>query len=338
MILDENIFLSEDSKKKKNSMKTDYSIPQSKFKTVNDILKFHKKRQKGQGSFVTYSWDVGNMDYNQSLFNKSMSSSEAVTSGGTSADAAAASSGGMMSGGGVGESFSLDLESNSKEILTEARELRARPDVQKFLENNIELLEKDPDGFIAHAIMDSLSYNNTLDRVDLSNLFRILHLVGVDVTLSAISESGCDHMYIDYDTIGADEDYLNILEDLVSVVPNRYIDKKWWEGKTAQQVILAIRKEMNYQIENIIPPDDIYSDVIGLRVECFVLGNGFDQSDRRIGIQIIVETHNDIGAIELEGFANIFLDSLGYMLDKKHANDWLDEYKRAIEISLKHIK
>ena len=326
-----------EARKKNKQKKTDYTLPQSKFKTVSDIMKWTKKRQKGLGAFVTY--DVGNMDYNASLFNRMMGSGDAITSGGTSADAAATSSGSMMSGGGMGESFSLNIaDADSRKTLTEARELSARPDVQKFLENNIELLEKDPEGFITHALIDLASYHNTLDRIDLSNLFRILHTVGVDVTTSAISAVGYDHMYIDYDTIGADEDYLNILDNLVSIVPNRYIDKKWWEGKTAQQVIDAIRDQLKYQIESTMPPEDMDSDVLGVRVECFVLGNGFDQSDRRIGVQIIVETHNDIGVIELECFGNIFLDSLGYMLNKQHANGWLDEYKRDIEIGLKHLK
>ena len=110
------------------------------------------------------------------------------------------------------------------------------------------MLERDPEGFIKLAVFDTTLYRNTLDRVDLSNLFRILHTVGIDVTPSILSklDNGYDHLYIDYNTTGSDADYLNILEDLVSVVPNRYIDKQLWEGKTAQQVIDAIKDAVKY--------------------------------------------------------------------------------------------
>lgn len=310
-----------ESKKRKNKMKTDYSLPQSKFKTVDDILKFHKKRQKGQGTFVTY--DVGNMEYNNSLFNRAMGSGDIVTSVGTSADASAAASGGAV---GMGESL---------QCLNESRKLTPTYHVKEYLENYVDVLEQDPVKFISNAIRERNSYN--LYEVDLSNLLRILHKIDIDVTQKVAVDCGYTHYFINYDSDGNDFDYLTIIQDVVDHIPNRYIDKKYFEDYTADEVMQAIISELAWEsIETSMPEDDD-SKVEGIRVECYIAGMSGAETYRNIGIQIIVTTASDAGVIEVSSFDSLLLHSLGYFVNLPDANSKMDYYENKIKNALKNI-
>ena len=111
MILDESLF--EDcvdlnvnlleSKKRKKKRISDVKAGDPIFKSINKMKEWVKKRQKGQGYFVTY--DVGNMDYNNMMFNKMHGASDiGVSSSGTEGDV---SSSDVGVGIGMGESLKV---------------------------------------------------------------------------------------------------------------------------------------------------------------------------------------------------------------------------------------
>lgn len=329
MILDENLFLSEDSKKKKNK-KTDYSIPQSKFKTVNDILKFHKKRQKGQGSFVTY--DVGNMDYNNSLFNKMMGGSgESITSSGTSADGAVSFAGGISNGGlsagastggGMGESLELNETSSNNNIV------EVSDAVQKYLEDNIDNLEKDEEAFLL-KLLDKKNF--ILTKQQKGELITLLDKIGIHITNDILDMMGYDYIYFDPKSKNTDQDYIKLLEDLVKNVPNRYIDYYLYKDKSAYDVFKVID---NYEpiINNMlfeevgIPDPTSYTEDI--RVELGLNKSyGFE-------LKIVIETAGEVSQIGVGPFSNIYLGSYGYIIDKTEANIRLDLIKQFVEEAL----
>lgn len=314
--------IEEGKQKKRKSIKTDYSLPQSKFKTVKDIINYHKKRQKGQGSFVTYSWDVGNMNYNQSLFNKMMGGDSEVSMGDTSTAEV-----GSDASVGMGEALLRESDTRVR------KSIKPRPDVEKFLKQNVDMLDDHPDSFIFKAF-DS----GVLDCQDLSNLLRILERINIPLTQNVVERLGFNYKYIDYDTIGSEEDYINILEDLVKHVPNIYIDKTYWEGLVAEDVFNKLVDTFKYQTQMESCPEDYSSEIIGLRIECFVLGSGFSSVDRRIGINVIIETPGDLGVIELDAFPTILLDSLGYLTNLDEAKTYMDDYKTSIESALKQLR
>ena len=151
MILNESLF--EDcvdldvnlleSKKRKKKRISDVKAGDPIFKSVDDMKKWVKKRQKGLSPFCYLNPNAGNVPLSNSIFN-SMFSSDGSSGVGTSEGGV--SNGGLSvgsgdSGGGMGESFNPDLKlklhytKNLSDYLTSTE--------QEFIRNNMDLIDSE---------------------------------------------------------------------------------------------------------------------------------------------------------------------------------------------------
>ena len=109
--VDLNVNLLESKKRKKSKKRiSDVKAGDPIFKSINKMKEWVKKRQKGQGYFVTY--DVGNMDYNNMMFNKMHGASDIGVSNNDGIEGDVSSSD-VGVGMGMGESLKV---MNKKDI------------------------------------------------------------------------------------------------------------------------------------------------------------------------------------------------------------------------------
>lgn len=153
-----------EAKKRKKKKISQVNPGEAIFKSVKDMQKWVKKRQKGMGYFV--HMDCGNMDYNNDMFNKMHglgdTSSSSTTDGGTSD---AAPSGGDVGGGmGMGESFEMN-----KNVV------KLSPNLIQFMKEHRDLInEEDWDALFLDYAEDELS------EEDQSQLVQALISIGCD--------------------------------------------------------------------------------------------------------------------------------------------------------------
>lgn len=156
--------LTEAKKKRKKKKISQVNPGEAIFKSVKDMQKWVKKRQKGWGSFVHID-NCGNMDYNNDMFNKMHglgdTSSSSTTDGGAS-DAA-------PSGGDVGVGMGESLEMN-KDVV------KLSPNLIQFMKEHRDLInEKDWDTLFLDYAEDELS------EEDQSQLVQALISIGCDI-------------------------------------------------------------------------------------------------------------------------------------------------------------
>lgn len=100
--------LTEAKKKRKKKKISQVNPGEAIFKSVKDLQKWVKKRQKGWGSFVHID-NCGNMDYNNDMFNKMNGADNSSSSGSDiSTDVGGGASEGVSTGAGMGESLKLN--------------------------------------------------------------------------------------------------------------------------------------------------------------------------------------------------------------------------------------
>ena len=147
LILDEALFedyneLTEAKKRKKK--KISHTNPgEAIFKSVNDMKKWVKKRQKGLSPFCYLNPNAGNVPLGNSIFN-SMFSSDGSSGVGTSEGGI--SNGGVSvgsgdAGGGMGESFNPDLK--LKLHYTKSLSDYLTSTEQEFIRNNMDLIDSE---------------------------------------------------------------------------------------------------------------------------------------------------------------------------------------------------
>lgn len=122
-----------EAKKKRQKLKLNIEAGVPIFKSTDDIKKWVKKRQKGMGSFVTY--DCGNMEYNNHMFNKmhgdTSNSVDNVTP--SIGDTSIAQSDVVSSASGMGESLNLDSYPNSNNKIS--------PEVKNFIQSEKDTIQ-----------------------------------------------------------------------------------------------------------------------------------------------------------------------------------------------------
>ena len=178
LILDENLF---EAKKKKRKHISQVNPGEAIFKSVKDMQKWVKKRQKGMGYFV--HMNCGNMDYNNDMFNKMNglgdTSSNPITDGGASD---ATPSGGDVGGGmGMGESLKvIPPKKELRDYLT-TREINFIKSNQNLLNNQdwIQFVQEMNDAFLykenMYAIADFLKA--TLPHIDFTELEQLIDIL-----------------------------------------------------------------------------------------------------------------------------------------------------------------
>lgn len=146
--------------KKKRKKQTQSNLV---FKSVDDLKKWVKKRQKGLSPFTYLNPDAGNVEYNQSIFNQMMGSADGASSAGVSdggisnggLSAPTSDGGGMAMGEALDwdtgeqryiETSSLDLIETYRDLLNEhldkfISELFRRADYKVYL-NIIKMLKE----------------------------------------------------------------------------------------------------------------------------------------------------------------------------------------------------
>lgn len=153
-----------EAKKKRKKKTSAMNSGEAIFKSVKDMQKWVKKRQKGMGYFV--HMDCGNMEYNNNMFNKmhgmADASSDPIVDGGASDNA---SSGGDVGSVGMGESLETNKDKTklSSKLVTFMKE-------HKHLIN-----EKDWDTLFLDYAEDELS------EEDQSQLVQALISIGCDI-------------------------------------------------------------------------------------------------------------------------------------------------------------
>ena len=137
-----SLTLVEAAKRKKRKKRiSDVKAGDPIFKSVNDMKKWVKKRQKGMSPWGMFNTNAGNVPLSNSIFNSTFSSDGGsgvgISDGGIS-------NGGLSSGdigGGMGESFNPDLKLNLHytksldDYLTSAE--------QEFIRNNMDLINSE---------------------------------------------------------------------------------------------------------------------------------------------------------------------------------------------------
>lgn len=148
LILDEALFedyneLTEAKKKRKNKKVSQIKAGEAIFKSVKDMQKWVKKRQKGMSPWGMFNTNAGNVPLSNSIFNSTFSSDG---SSGVGTSEGGISNGGLSvgsgdAGGGMGESFNPDLKLNLhytkslSDYLTSAE--------QEFIRNNMDLIDSE---------------------------------------------------------------------------------------------------------------------------------------------------------------------------------------------------
>lgn len=187
MVLNESLFeeynesdnnLTEAKKRKKKKI-SQVNPGEAIFKSVKDMQKWVKKRQKGMGYFV--HMDCGNMDYNNNMFNKMHglgdTSSSSTTDGGASD---AAPSGGEASVG-MGESLKIIPPKKELRDYLTTREINFIKSNQNLLNNQdwIQFVQEMNDAFMykenMYAIVDFLKV--TLPEIDFTELEQLIDIL-----------------------------------------------------------------------------------------------------------------------------------------------------------------
>ena len=170
-VLDDDLLTEAKNKKKKK-----YQYQQDPvFKSVKDMKKWVKKRQKGMSPWGSFNTNAGNVEVCNQFFNHVMSSGAdgssglGVSNGGLSSPAASGDAG---SGGGMGESFTIK-ESSSQPISER---------VKNIILQNQDLLNNDLKEFINHCVV-------TLDENEIIELFNLLLDAGVGVDIDMIASA-----------------------------------------------------------------------------------------------------------------------------------------------------
>ena len=152
-----------EAKKRKKKKISQVNPGEAIFKSVKDMQKWVKKRQKGMGYFV--HMDCGNMDYNNNMFNKMHGMTDTSSSSTTDGGASDATSSGGDVGVGMGESLEMN-----KDVI------KLSPNLIQFMKEHRDLIdEEDWDTLFLDYAEDELS------EEDQSQLVQVLISIGCDI-------------------------------------------------------------------------------------------------------------------------------------------------------------
>lgn len=137
------VSLTEAKKKRKNRKVSQIKAGDPIFKSVKDMQKWVKKRQKGMSPWGMFNTNAGNVPLSNSIFNSTFSSDGnsgvGTSDGGISNGGLSVGSG--DAGGGMGESFNPDLKLNLHYTKSLSDYLTSTE--QEFIRNNMDLIDSE---------------------------------------------------------------------------------------------------------------------------------------------------------------------------------------------------